>query len=51
MTAPAIIPAALDWAIDQPVAAGVPITIEGRNMTADTPVSVDVQLYGCFEAN
>jgi hypothetical protein len=51
MTAPAFIPPALDFAVDQPVAAGVPITIEGRNLTADTPVSVDVQLYGCFETN
>ena len=50
MTAPAIIPPALDWQVDQPVQAGVPITVEARNMTADTPVSVDVQLYGCFEA-
>jgi hypothetical protein len=48
MTAPAVIPPALDFPVDQEVQAGVPITIEGRNMTADTPVSVDVQLYGCF---
>lgn len=48
-TAPAFQPAPLDFDVDQPVQAGVPITIEGRNVTADTPVTVDAQLYGLFE--
>jgi hypothetical protein len=39
-----------DWPIDQEVKAGVPITLEGRNITADTPVGVSVSLYGYFEA-
>lgn len=39
----------LDWACDQPVQAGVPITVEMRNLTADTPVGVLVHLYGAFE--
>lgn len=39
-----------DWDVDQPVQAGVPITIEARNVTADTPVTVSVMLYGRFES-
>lgn len=39
----------MDWTVDQPVQAGVPITIEGRNLTADTPVGVLVHIYGLFE--
>lgn len=46
-TTPVTIP--LDWQCDQPIQAGVPITIEGRNNNADTPVTVDTQLWGCFE--
>lgn len=38
-----------DWVVDQPVTAGVPITIEGRDVTADTPVTNSVLLYGCFQ--
>lgn len=38
-----------DWEVNQPVQAGVPITIEARNITADTPVTVDCLLYGLFE--
>jgi hypothetical protein len=37
----------LDWAIDQPVVAGVPVTIEAR-CTSGTPVTNNVQLWGCF---
>jgi hypothetical protein len=40
---------ALDWQVDQAVAVGVPITIEARNLTADTPVGVLVHLWGLFE--
>jgi len=39
----------LDWEVDQPVQAGVPITLEGRNITADTPITVSALLYGCFD--
>jgi hypothetical protein len=38
-----------DWEVDQPVQAGVPITIEARNVTADTPVTVSALLYGLFD--
>lgn len=47
-TAPAFPAPIIDWAVDQPVSAGVPITVEGRNTTAETPVTVEVQLWGCF---
>lgn len=39
----------IDYDIDQPVQAGVPITVEARNVTADTPVTVQAELYGRFE--
>lgn len=48
-TAPAIQAEHLDWQIDQKVQAGVPITLEGRNITADTPVTVSALLYAMFE--
>lgn len=41
--------AQMDWQVDQPVQAGVPITIEMRNRTLDTPVTVEVLLYGLFQ--
>lgn len=37
-----------DYSVNQPVAAGVPITIEARNVTADTPVTVSCLLMGKF---
>lgn len=49
LTAPAAVRPPMDWQVDQPVKAGVPITIEGRNITADTPVGVSVLLYGLFQ--
>lgn len=49
-TAPAVMSAPMDWDVDQPVKAGVPITLEGRNNTADTPVTVSAMLYGRFES-
>jgi hypothetical protein len=49
-TAPAMQAETLDWQVDQVVKAGVPITLEGRNITADTPVTVSALLYGLFEA-
>lgn len=39
----------IDWSVDQAVQAGVPITIEGRNLTAATPITVEAFIYGCFE--
>ena len=39
----------MDWNVQQPVIAGVPIAIEARNVTADTPVTVSSLLYGCFD--
>lgn len=50
-TAPAIQPSPVDWPVDQPVQSGVGITLEGRNVTADTPVTVSVLLWGCFEVS
>jgi hypothetical protein len=47
-TAPALMDGFMDWGVDQPVIAGVPITIEARNVTADTPVTVSALLYGLF---
>lgn len=51
MTAPAHVPAPTDWQIDQEVQAGKKIELEGRNVTADTPVTVDVQIWGLFEVS
>jgi len=48
-TAPALQAEHMDWQVDQPVQAGVPITIEARNITADTPVTVSALIYGLFE--
>lgn len=48
-TAPAQNPEALEWPVDQPVTAGVPITIEGRCI-GDTQVTNSVLLYGLFES-
>lgn len=42
--------ATTDWQVDQMVKAGVPITLEGRNVTADTPVTVSVLVYGLFQS-
>lgn len=47
-TAPAIQTPPIEWPVDQPVQAGVPITVEGRCI-GDTPVTVSVLLYGLFE--
>lgn len=48
-TAPAIQPSPIDWPVMQAVKAGVPITLEGRNITADTPVTVCALVWGLFE--
>lgn len=39
----------LDWDVEQPVVAGKPINIQARDVTADTPVTNSVLLYGLFE--
>lgn len=39
----------MDWQVDQPVQAGVPITIEGKNITGATPVTVEAFVYGLFD--
>lgn len=52
-TAPALrggVVAQNDWDCDQEVQAGVPITLEARNQTADTPVGVSAFLWGLFES-
>ena len=49
-TAPAFSTPQTDWLVDQPVEAGVPITIEARNITAETPVGIEVNLWGLFES-
>ena len=42
----------LDWPVDQPVQAGVPITVEAMNEAgAETPVTVEAFLYGLFEVS
>lgn len=38
----------VDYSVDQPVRAGVPITVEGRCATA-TAVTMSVVVLGCFE--
>lgn len=48
-TAPAFVAPPLDFPCEQEVQAGVPITIEGRITSAETNVTVDVALYGCFQ--
>lgn len=49
-TAPAFQLMPIDWEVDQEVRAGVPITIEARDVTADTPVTNSVTLWGLFES-
>lgn len=49
-TAPAFQPATQTHVVDQEVKAGVPITLEGRNVTADTPVGVQLMVYAVFES-
>jgi len=48
-TAPALQPAPYMIPVAQRVQSGVPITVEARNVTADTPVTVSVLLYGVFD--
>lgn len=39
----------IDWEVDLGIKAGVPMEIEGRNVTADTPVGVSALLYALME--
>jgi hypothetical protein len=48
-TAPAAAQDLVDWVVDQEVKAGVPVTMEGRNV-AGTPVGVQAFLWGLFES-
>lgn len=48
-TAPAVAAEPLDFEVNQPVKAGVPITVEGRNSNASA-VTNDIFLYGMFES-
>ena len=50
-TVPAIQTPNEDWPVDQRVQSGVPITIEARNITADTPVGVRSDIWGLFEVS
>lgn len=42
--------AVMDTPCEQPVKAGTPVTIECRNLTADTPVGVNVLVIGIFQS-
>ena len=46
-TAPNVTPQVFDYEVDQPVTAGVPITVEAKNDVA-TAVTVSCYLMGCF---
>jgi len=49
-TAPAFPVPFQDWIVEQVVQGGLPIKIEARNITAETPVTVEVYLWGYFES-
>jgi hypothetical protein len=46
-TAPRHAPPVFDYEMDQPIKAGVPITIEGRHAVA-TAVTANILVMGCF---
>lgn len=48
-TAPALQAEHLDWEVNQEITKGSDVVLEGRNVTADTPVTVSVGLWGYFE--
>lgn len=48
-TAPTTPAEPIDWTVQQPVKAGVPITVEGRCNNASA-VTNDVELYGLFQS-
>ena len=49
MTAPKFPVPPVEWPVNQQVKSSIGITIEARNLTADTPVGVDTFLYGIFD--
>lgn len=49
MTAPAPARPNFDYEVDQPIVAGVGIEIQGRNITAATPVTVETFILGLFD--
>jgi hypothetical protein len=49
-TAPFTQPAPMDHKVDQKVLASIKIKIEGKNLTADTPVTNSVLLMGLFRS-
>jgi hypothetical protein len=49
-TAPAFPAPIADFPVNQPVKTTQKITVEGRNTTAETPVTVEIQVWGCFES-
>jgi len=49
-TAPAFPAPVIDYPVNQPVKTTKKITIEGRNTTAETPITVETQIWGCFES-
>jgi len=48
-TAPVANPYVVDYEVDQEVKSGVEITLEAKNITADTPVTPNVLLLGYFD--
>lgn len=48
-TAPAFQSPPQDWPMDQEVLSSIDINIQARNITADTPVTNNVLLYGLFD--
>jgi len=48
-TAPAMNQPPTDFIVDQAVKASIKITVEGRNVTADTPVTVEAIVMGLFQ--
>lgn len=49
-TAPAMNQPPVDFIVDQAVKASIKIVVEGRNLTADTPVGVEAIVMGLFQA-
>ena len=50
MTAPAQTPPFIDFVVNQPVKAGVPVTVEARTAGAYASVTVEAYLWGLFES-
>lgn len=50
-TAPIVSVPVVDYDVDQPIAPGNPIKIEGKNVSeTDTPVTVSILVMGCFDS-